>query len=212
MHGTLAEGRGAAPAPHLCSPAFRTSSFEAAEDLAGAAWRDGLGLMLFAAGLGFAIWPPLRPHRAQLRHPDDPQGTPAAGDECPYRLVRHAIHTGPLPAPVGTAVALGWTWLIATALARIYFGYAATTEERFLGPAVPRYVSGLSALHQDAPAVHLPKASHVGRGQSTTPISLEPLRVLGDVAAPGLSGDANDRAKDVGQPGDTVLHDRSVSW
>jgi hypothetical protein len=33
-----------------------------------------------------------------------------------------------------------------------------------------------------------------------TTIILEPLRVLGDVAAPGLSGDANDRATDVGQP------------
>jgi hypothetical protein len=36
--------------------------------------------------------------------------------------------------------------------------------------------------------------------QPTTTIILEQLRVLGDVAAPGPSGDANDRTTDVGQP------------
>ena len=40
-------------------------------------------------------------------------------------------------AIVGTAVALGWVWLIAVALAGIYFGYAATVEERFLAKQFP---------------------------------------------------------------------------
>jgi protein-S-isoprenylcysteine O-methyltransferase Ste14 len=40
-------------------------------------------------------------------------------------------------AAVGTAVALGWLWLIAVALAGIYFGYAATVEERFLAKQFP---------------------------------------------------------------------------
>jgi hypothetical protein len=36
--------------------------------------------------------------------------------------------------------------------------------------------------------------------QPTTTLSLEPLRVLGDVAATGPSGDDNDTTKDIGQP------------
>jgi protein-S-isoprenylcysteine O-methyltransferase Ste14 len=48
-----------------------------------------------------------------------------------------AGHCGILVATVGTAVALGWPWLIAAAPAGIYFGYAATVEERFLTERFP---------------------------------------------------------------------------
>ena len=50
----------------------------------------------------------------------------------PYHLVRHPIYSGILAAGVGTAVALSWTWLIAVALAGVYFLYSATVEERYL--------------------------------------------------------------------------------
>jgi protein-S-isoprenylcysteine O-methyltransferase Ste14 len=55
----------------------------------------------------------------------------------PYRLVRHPIYSGVLLAGVGTAVALSWQWLIAVALAGVYFVYSATVEERNLTTQFP---------------------------------------------------------------------------
>ena len=55
----------------------------------------------------------------------------------PYRLVRHPIYSGILLGGVGTAVALGWLWLIAVALAGVYFIYSATVEERLLTEEFP---------------------------------------------------------------------------
>jgi protein-S-isoprenylcysteine O-methyltransferase Ste14 len=42
-----------------------------------------------------------------------------------------------LVAVIGTAVALAWMWLIAAALATIYFIYSATVEERYLATQFP---------------------------------------------------------------------------
>jgi hypothetical protein len=50
----------------------------------------------------------------------------------PYHLVRHPIYSGILVASVGTAVALSWLWLIAVALAGVYFVYSAKVEEHYL--------------------------------------------------------------------------------
>ena len=55
----------------------------------------------------------------------------------PYRLVRHPIYSGILTAGAGTAIALSWAWLIAVALAAVYFIYSATVEERFLTEQFP---------------------------------------------------------------------------
>lgn len=55
----------------------------------------------------------------------------------PYQLVRHPIYSGILIAGLGTAVALSWQWLIAVALAGIYFVYSATVEERYLTNQFP---------------------------------------------------------------------------
>jgi protein-S-isoprenylcysteine O-methyltransferase Ste14 len=55
----------------------------------------------------------------------------------PYRLVRHPIYSGMLAAGVGTAVALSWIWLVAVALAGLYFIYSATVEERYLSDQLP---------------------------------------------------------------------------
>ena len=55
----------------------------------------------------------------------------------PYRLVRHPIYTGILVAGIGTAVALSWSWLIAVALAGVYFIYSAIVEERYLAEQFP---------------------------------------------------------------------------
>ena|SRR5579875_1847723 len=100
------------------------------------AWRATTGLVLWAAGLGYAIW--ARVHIGRN------WGTPMSRkDETelvttgPYRQVRHPIYTGIVVAGVGTAIALSWVWLIATALAAVYFTYSARVEERNLARELP---------------------------------------------------------------------------
>jgi protein-S-isoprenylcysteine O-methyltransferase Ste14 len=93
--------------------------------------RAGLGLLLFALGLGFAIWARLHIGRnwgMPMSQKDDPELVTGG----PYRLVRHPIYSGILLAGVGTAVALNWLWLSAVVLAGIYFVYSAFAEERYL--------------------------------------------------------------------------------
>ena len=99
-------------------------------------WRAGLGLALFALGLGFAIR--ARQHIGRnwgtpMSKKDDPELVTSG----PYQLVRHPIYTGILLAGLGTAVALNWMWLIAMVLAGVYFVYSATVEERYLAEQFP---------------------------------------------------------------------------
>src|SRR5450432_2543940 len=94
-------------------------------------WLAGLGLILFATGLGFAIWARVHIGRnwgTPMSQKDDPELVTSG----PYQLVRHPIYSGVLAAGIGTAVALSWAWLFAVALAGIYFIYSATIEERNL--------------------------------------------------------------------------------
>ena len=98
--------------------------------------RAGFGLVLFALGLGFAIW--ARAHIGRnwgtpMSQKDEPELVTSG----PYRLVRHPIYSGILVAGVGTAIALSWFWLIAVALAGVYFVYSATVEERYLTEQFP---------------------------------------------------------------------------
>jgi protein-S-isoprenylcysteine O-methyltransferase Ste14 len=99
-------------------------------------WRAGLGLGLFACGLGFAVWA-----RVHIGHnwgtPMTQKVEPELVTSGPYRLVRHPIYSGVLVAGVGTAVALSWPWLIAVVLAGIYFLYSATVEEGYLTEQFP---------------------------------------------------------------------------
>ena len=99
-------------------------------------WLAGLGLVLFAAGLGFAIWARIHIGRnwgTPMSQKDDPELVTSG----PYQLVRHPIYSGVIVAGVGTAVALSWSWLIAVALAGVYFVYSATIEERNLTEQFP---------------------------------------------------------------------------
>ncbi len=99
-------------------------------------WRAGLGLVLFAAGLGFAI-------RARMHigrnwgTPMSQKNEPELVTSGPYHLIRHPIYSGVLLAGVGTAVALSWWWLIAVALAGVYFVYSAAVEERNMAKQFP---------------------------------------------------------------------------
>ncbi len=98
--------------------------------------RAGIGLVLFALGLGFAIWARIHIGRnwgTPMTQKDDPELVTSG----PYHLVRHPIYSGVLVAGVGTAVALSWWWLAAVALAGIYFVYGATVEERYLTEQFP---------------------------------------------------------------------------
>jgi protein-S-isoprenylcysteine O-methyltransferase Ste14 len=99
-------------------------------------WRAALGLLLFGLGLGFAIWARLHIGRnwgTPMSRKDDPELVTSG----PYRLVRHPIYSGILVAGFGTAVALNWQWLVAVALAGVYFLYSATVEERYLTKQFP---------------------------------------------------------------------------
>jgi protein-S-isoprenylcysteine O-methyltransferase Ste14 len=99
-------------------------------------WRSGLGLTLFALGIGFAVWARVHIGRnwgTPMSQKDEPELVTSG----PYRLVRHPIYSGILVAGIGTAVALSWTWLVVTLLAGSYFIYSATVEERYLTEQFP---------------------------------------------------------------------------
>ena len=98
--------------------------------------RAGVGLVLFALGLGLAIWARLHIGRnwgTPMSRKNDPELVTSG----PYHLIRHPIYSGVLLAGVGTAVALSWLWLIAVALAGVYFVYSATVEERTMAAQFP---------------------------------------------------------------------------
>jgi len=98
--------------------------------------RAGVGLLLFADGLAFAIWARVHLGRnwgSPMSRKNDPELVTSG----PYRLVRHPIYSGILVATAGTAVALSWAWLIAVALAAVYFVYSATVEEGYLTEHFP---------------------------------------------------------------------------
>lgn len=94
-------------------------------------WRAGVGLVLFALGLGFAIWARMHIGR-NWGTPMAQKNEPELVTSGPYHLVRHPIYSGILVAGVGTAVALSWLWLTAVVLAGIYFLYSAAVEERYM--------------------------------------------------------------------------------
>jgi protein-S-isoprenylcysteine O-methyltransferase Ste14 len=98
--------------------------------------RAGLGLVLFASGLAFAIWARIdigRNWGTPMSQKDEPELVTSG----PYHLVRHPIYSGILVAGLGTAVALSWWWLSAVLLAGVYFVYSATVEERYLTKQFP---------------------------------------------------------------------------
>ncbi|HUZ70685.1 MAG TPA: isoprenylcysteine carboxylmethyltransferase family protein, partial [Candidatus Saccharimonadales bacterium] len=99
-------------------------------------WLSAIGLTLFAAGLGFAVWARIHIGR-NWGTPMSQKADPELVTSGPYQLVRHPIYSGILVAGVGTAVSLSWSWLIAVALAGIYFVYSATIEERNLTQQFP---------------------------------------------------------------------------
>jgi protein-S-isoprenylcysteine O-methyltransferase Ste14 len=114
---------------------FRVGAFRN-NGLTSDPWRAGFGLVLFAVGLGFAVWARIHIGRnwgTPMSQKDDPELVTSG----PYQLVRHPIYSGILVAGVGTAVALSWAWLIAVALAAVYFIYSGLIEERNMTEQFP---------------------------------------------------------------------------
>jgi protein-S-isoprenylcysteine O-methyltransferase Ste14 len=99
-------------------------------------WLAGVGLVLFALGLSFAVWARVHIGR-NWGTPMTRKYEPELVTSGPYHLVRHPIYSGILVAGIGTAVALSWLWLIAVGLAGIYFIYSATVEERYMAEQFP---------------------------------------------------------------------------
>lgn len=99
-------------------------------------WLAGVGLALFALGLGFAVWARVHIGR-NWGTPMTRKKEPELVTSGPYHLVRHPIYSGILVAGIGTAVALSWLWFVAVALAGLYFIYSATVEERFMTERFP---------------------------------------------------------------------------
>ena len=114
---------------------FRVGAFHG-RGYTGDPWRGAVGLVLFAAGLAFAVWARVHLGRnwgTPMTRKDDPELVTSG----PYRLVRHPIYSGLIVAGLGTAVALGWLWLPVFTLAGIYFVYSAAVEERYLTARFP---------------------------------------------------------------------------
>jgi protein-S-isoprenylcysteine O-methyltransferase Ste14 len=99
-------------------------------------WREALGLVLFALGLAFAIWARVHIGR-NWGTPMTQKVEPELVTSGPYGLVRHPIYSGIITAGLGTALALGWYWLVPVALGGSYFIYGATVEERYLAEQFP---------------------------------------------------------------------------
>ena len=77
-----------------------------------------------------------REHRAQLGYSYVGESRARTGDHQYLPSDPPSIYSECRPT-IGTSVALSWFWLIATALAGVYFVYAATVEERYLAGQFP---------------------------------------------------------------------------
>jgi protein-S-isoprenylcysteine O-methyltransferase Ste14 len=97
---------------------------------------QAVGIVVLAAGLGFAVWARIflgRNWGMPMTRKDEPELVTTG----PYRFVRHPIYSGILLAILGTALATNLYWLIVLAVLGAYFIYSATVEERLMSTAFP---------------------------------------------------------------------------
>jgi protein-S-isoprenylcysteine O-methyltransferase Ste14 len=105
---------------------------------------EGVGVVLFAAGLGVAVSARIylgRNWGMPMTQKDQPELVTSG----PYRFVRHPIYSGILLAILGTALATNLYWLIALVVLGAYFAYSATVEERNLANDFPAAYSSYRA-------------------------------------------------------------------
>jgi protein-S-isoprenylcysteine O-methyltransferase Ste14 len=99
-------------------------------------WLEGIGLAVFVAGLGLAIWARIyigRNWGTPMSRKEDPDLVTTG----PYHTIRHPIYTGIILGMIGTAVAVSWYWLVAAAVLGGYFIYSAVMEERYMAERFP---------------------------------------------------------------------------
>lgn len=96
----------------------------------------GLGLAMFAVGLGLAIWARARLGR-NWGTPMSEKNEPELVTTGPYRWIRHPIYSGIILAMLGTAVAVNIYLLVVAALLGGYFVYSAFVEQRFMAGQFP---------------------------------------------------------------------------
>jgi len=89
----------------------------------------GCGVLICAAGIGFAIW--ARIHIGKnWGMPMSVKEKPELVTTGPYRLVRHPIYTGLCVAMIGSMITQGFMWLIYFVFLGGYFIYSAKKEEK----------------------------------------------------------------------------------
>jgi protein-S-isoprenylcysteine O-methyltransferase Ste14 len=97
---------------------------------------QGVGMGLFLAGLGLAVWA-----RVYLgRNWGTPMSEKVDAElvtSGPYRHIRNPIYSGLILAAIGTAVAVSWYWLVAVVFMGAYFTYSATVEEHIMERLFP---------------------------------------------------------------------------
>jgi protein-S-isoprenylcysteine O-methyltransferase Ste14 len=97
---------------------------------------EAVGVIVFLGGLGLAVW--ARVHLGRnWGMPMTEKADPELVTSGPYRWIRNPIYTGILLALLGTALAVNLYYLLALALAGVYFVYSATVEERRLAATFP---------------------------------------------------------------------------
>ena len=95
-----------------------------------------IGAVLFACGIGLAVWARLHLGR-NWGMPMTQRAEPELVTSGPYRFVRHPIYSGLLTAILGTALVNNLLGLIVVAVLVAYFYYCGTVEERNLAAAFP---------------------------------------------------------------------------
>ncbi len=103
-----------------------------------------VGLILFASGLGLAVWARIYLGR-NWGMPMTERAEPELVTSGPYRFVRHPIYSGLPLALLGTALATNLYWLIALLILGGYFTYSATVEERLMTTSFPADYAGYKA-------------------------------------------------------------------
>ena len=95
-----------------------------------------IGVVLFAAGLGLAVWARIYLGR-NWGMPMTQKAEPELVTSGPYRFVRHPIYSGILLAFAGSALATNGYWLIVFAICLLYFIYSARVEEGIMTNTFP---------------------------------------------------------------------------
>jgi protein-S-isoprenylcysteine O-methyltransferase Ste14 len=104
--------------------------------LASSAALAAVGVALWAAGLGLAVWARVYIGR-NWGMPMTRREQPDLVTTGPYRFIRHPIYTGIIAAMIGTALATTPYALIAVAILSAFFVYSAYREEDFLAREFP---------------------------------------------------------------------------